>query len=201
MPDRGWRTQSRPALGATTVYASMLAIRGAVPKVVYRFAGCGRLTRVDERLVFLPRGFMPARALAMPANVVVERADQTFTGHVAPDRDGVALMFTVTNVQAEVPIDPLEHSVGKDPIVTVPDPTGRATEIQLRAPVIEHSARGSSSSRCPDTSRVSTKTAIPRRPPSLTKCDDRERPEVYRSSVRPAAMRRMSSVEMPFACM
>jgi len=56
-----------------------------------------------QDLVFIPgRGFMPARALGTPSNVVVERGGKTFTGGVVPDRDGVRVIFTVSGVTTDL---------------------------------------------------------------------------------------------------
>lgn len=59
-----------------------------------------------QDLVFVPQvGFMPARAVGTGGNVVRERDGLTFRGAITPDRDGVALAFTVTGVPGEEPTD------------------------------------------------------------------------------------------------
>lgn len=58
----------------------------------------------ERELVFIPqRGFMAAHALGTLTNVIAERNGHTFVGGVAPDRDGIRVAFTVSDIDAEVP--------------------------------------------------------------------------------------------------
>ena len=56
-----------------------------------------------EDLVFVPRiGFRSMHALGTRANVVAEQNGRTLTAAITPDRDGVRLQFTITDIPMEL---------------------------------------------------------------------------------------------------
>lgn len=102
--------------------------------------------RSDESITVPLPGETDIRIAGYDARVTVTRLPGVYTAgsvrvEIAPrDLEADKQLVFIEGVNADVAARTgmrIEHSIGKRPVVEVPEPTGKATELTLRAPVVQ----------------------------------------------------------------